>query len=94
MLSVIKSFRDSQTENLYYGKRHRFDTRIIVRAIVRLDWISEAKSINDLRIPPSNRLESLTGNRTGQHSIRINNQWRICFIWDDGAEQVEITDYH
>jgi len=57
--------------------------------------INNAKNINDLRIPPANRLEKLGGNREGQHSIRINDQWRICFVWRDGdAHDVEITDYH
>ncbi len=57
--------------------------------------INNAKNINDLRIPPANRLEKLSGNREGQHSIRINDQWRICFVWRDGdAYDVEITDYH
>jgi len=57
--------------------------------------INNAKNINDLRIPPANRLEKLSGNREGQHSIRINDQWRICFVWRDGdAYDVKITDYH
>jgi proteic killer suppression protein len=57
--------------------------------------INNSKNINDLRIPPANRLEKLSGNRDGQHSIRINDQWRICFVWRDGdAYDVEITDYH
>ena len=64
-------------------------------ALRKLRMINNAKTINDLRIPPANRLEKLTGNRSGQHSIRINDQWRICFIWKDGdATDVEITDYH
>ena len=57
--------------------------------------INNAKNINDLRIPPANRLEKLSGNRAGQYSIRINDQWRVCFAWKDGdATDVEITDYH
>ena len=64
-------------------------------ALRKLRMINNAKNINDLRIPPANRLEKLGGNREGQHSIRINDQWRICFIWRDGdAYDVEITDYH
>ena len=64
-------------------------------ALRKLRMINNAKNINDLRIPPANRLEKLSGNREGQHSIRINDQWRICFIWRDGdAYDVEITDYH
>ena len=92
---MIKGFHDKETANLYNGKRHRFDTRIVKRAIVKLDWIAEANELNDLRVPPSNHLEELKGNRKGQHSIRINAQWRICFIWSNGnAENVEVTDYH
>lgn len=56
--------------------------------------LNNAISIDDLRIPPANRLEALRGDRDGQYSIRINNQWRICFVWNDGAEHVEIVDYH
>lgn len=57
--------------------------------------INNAESLNDLRVPPANRLEALKGNRAGQHSIRINDQWRICFVWQDGdAADVEIVDYH
>ncbi len=66
--------------------------RIAYRKLVVID---AAESINDLRIPPGNRLEKLKGNREGQHSIRVNEQWRICFRWKDGdANEVEITDYH
>lgn len=62
---------------------------------MRLNAIDAAVSLEDLRLPPSNRLEALKGDRKGQHSIRINDQWRICFVWRDGhAEQVEIVDYH
>lgn len=62
---------------------------------MRLNAIDAAVQIEDLRLPPSNRLETLKGNRRGQHSIRINDQWRICFVWRNGhAEQVEIVDYH
>ena len=57
--------------------------------------LNNATDLNDLRVPPGNRLKALKGNRSGQHAIRINDQWRICFVWDDGdAERVEITDYH
>ena len=64
-------------------------------ALRKLRMINNAKNINDLRIPPANRLEKLSGNREGQHSIRINDQWHICFVWRDGdAYDVEITDYH
>lgn len=60
----------------------------------KLEMLEAAGSLNDLRVPPGNRLEALRHDRTGQHSIRINDQWRICFRWDDGAEDVEIVDYH
>ena len=64
-------------------------------ALRKLRMINNAKNLNDLRIPPANRLEKLGGNRKGQHSIRINDQWRICFVWRDGdAYDVEIADYH
>jgi proteic killer suppression protein len=64
------------------------------RAFGKLALIDSAKALNDLRMPPGNRLEVLAGNRAGQHSIRINNQWRVCFRWSEGAHDVEITDYH
>ena len=70
-------------------------TNIQQIALRKLRMINNAKTINDLRIPPANRLEKVTGNRLGQHNIRINDQWRICFIWKDGdVTDVEITDYH
>ncbi|MBI5042434.1 MAG: type II toxin-antitoxin system RelE/ParE family toxin [Nitrospirae bacterium] len=93
---MIKSFRDSETEKIYireWSKRLPSDIQQI--ALRKLRIINNAKNINDLRIPPANRLEKLVGGRAGQHSIRINNQWRICFIWKDSdAYEVEITDYH
>jgi len=92
---VIKSFACKETEKLYDGSSiRRIDPRIVARAIVKLDQLAAAGSLDDLRIPASNRLEALRGNRKGQHSIRINQQWRLCFIWNEGAERVEITDYH
>lgn len=60
----------------------------------KLDMLNAAHKLDDLRSPPGNRLEALSGNRQGQHSIRINDQWRICFVWKDGAHDVEIVDYH
>ncbi len=93
---MIKSFRDIETEKIYireWSKRLPSDIQQI--ALRKLRIINNAKNINDLRIPPANRLEKLVGGRAGQHSIRINNQWRICFIWKDSdAYEVEITDYH
>ena len=93
---MIKSFRDKETEKIYFRERSRkLPTNIQQIALRKLRMINNAKTINDLRIPPANRLEKVTGNRLGQHNIRINDQWRICFIWKDGdATDVEITDYH
>jgi toxin HigB-1 len=91
---VIKSFRDKATRALFEGNppgRFRSIARIAVR---KLDILDAAESLSDLRSPPGNRLEALRGRRGGQHSIRINDQWRICFVWSDGAENVEIVDYH
>jgi proteic killer suppression protein len=93
---VIKTFKDGETEKIYSRVRSRkLPTDIQQAALRKLRMINNAKSINDLRIPPANRLEKLSGNRAGQYSIRINDQWRVCFAWKDGdAIDVEITDYH
>jgi proteic killer suppression protein len=92
---VIESFGDKETERLWRGRRTRFPADLLRRAINKLNLLDAATSLDALRIPPSNRLEALTGNRSGQHSIRINDQWRVCFRWEAGnAQQVEITDYH
>jgi len=93
---VIKSFKNKETEKIYVREISRkLPTEIQQIALRKLRMINNAKNINDLRIPPANRLEKLGGNREGQHSIRINDQWRICFVWRDGdAHDVEITDYH
>jgi toxin HigB-1 len=91
---VIKSFRDKATRALFEGNlpaRLRGIAKIAGR---KLDMLDAAASLGDLRSPPGNRLEALRGRRAGQHSIRINDQWRICFVWTDGAENVEIVDYH
>jgi len=92
---MIKSFKDKATEALFRtGKSARFGN-IAKVAVRKLDFMQAAVSLNDLRSPPGNRLEALKGDRAGQHSIRINDQWRICFRWgEDGAHDVEITDYH
>ena len=72
-----------------------FPAGIFDVATRKVTMLETAATLNDLRVPPANRLEALKGNRKGQHSIRINDQWRVCFIWtDDGPEDVEITDYH
>ncbi|MEW6001904.1 MAG: type II toxin-antitoxin system RelE/ParE family toxin, partial [Nitrospirota bacterium] len=91
---MIKSFRDRETEKIYNREVSVKLSRDIQQVALRkLRMINNAKNLNDLRIPPANRLEKLTGKREGQHSIRINDQWRICFIWRGGdAFEVEITD--
>ena len=93
---MIKSFRSRETEKIWNGIRSkRLPQSIQQIARRKLRMLNNARSINDLRVPPANRLEALRGNRKGQHSIRINDQWRICFIWMDGdAVNVEIVDYH
>ena len=93
---MIKSFRDSNAERIFNRQFVRkLPRNIQQRAFMRLGAIDAAVKLEDLRLPPSNRLEVLKGDRKGQHSVRINDQWRICFVWRDGhAEQVEIVDYH
>ncbi len=93
---MIKSVKDSETEKIYNLTRSRKLAQDIQQVALRkLRMLNNAKSINDLRIPPANRLEKLIGNRAGQYSIRINDQWRICFDWqEDNAYNVEIVDYH
>jgi proteic killer suppression protein len=93
---VIKSFADDEAEKIWNQQRSRkLPGTIQQRALNKLAMLSQSNDLNDLRIPPSNRLEALSGNRRGQFSIRINQQWRICFRWDNGdVYDVEITDYH
>lgn len=93
---MIKSFRDRHTEQLYAsGKSKRLPSDLLQRARRRLEYIDLASCLDDLNVPPSNRLHALTRERTGQHSISINDQWRICFRFEKGnAYDVEITDYH
>ncbi|MDX2113643.1 MAG: type II toxin-antitoxin system RelE/ParE family toxin [Alphaproteobacteria bacterium] len=93
---MIKSFACAETERIRDGlASRRFPPDIQQTARRKLRYLHQAANINDLRVPPGNRLEALKGNRKGQHSIRINDQWRICFYWlDDNAEDVEIIDYH
>jgi toxin HigB-1 len=93
---MIRSFRDKQTENVFRreskSKFARPLRRVAVRKLLLLD---AAESLDDLRVPPGNRLEKLSGDRAGQNSIRINAQWRLCFQWENGsAHEVEIADYH
>lgn len=92
---MIKSFTDRQTAALFEGRWVRAFQAFRDTALRKLDMIDSAAKLSDLAMPPGNRLEALKGNRAGQHSIRINAQWRICFIWRDGAaHDVEIVDYH
>jgi toxin HigB-1 len=95
---VIKSFADKRTAALFAGYAVRNipnQIQIQRRARAKLFAVDAAKKIDDLRVPPGNRLEALHGDRRGQHSVRINDQWRLCFEWRDGAVwDVEIVDYH
>ena len=93
---MIQSFATSETEHFFAtGKSRRLPTEIIKRAAMRLTQLNGAVRIEDLRLPPSNKLEALARDRLGQWSIRINDQWRICFRFENGdAYDVEITDYH
>ncbi len=93
---MIKSFKCKETEKIFnrsYTKKFPIDMQ---RAALRkLRMLNRAENLNDLKVPPGNRLEALKGKRKGQHSIRLNDQWRICFFWQDkNASDVEITDYH
>jgi len=93
---MIKSFRGKETEKIWLGLRSKRLPQLIQQIARRkLRMINNARTLNDLRVPPANRLEALRGKRVGQHSIRINDQWRICFFWNEGdALDVEIIDYH
>lgn len=93
---MIRSFASDETEKLWQGTRsRRLPPDIQKRALMKLQLIDAAVELAFLRLPPGNRLESLKGDRAGQHSIRINDQWRICFVWTGAdADHVEITDYH
>lgn len=97
---MIVSFRDQGTEDVYDGVDSRVARRSCPQAIWpvarrKLDQLAAVMRLDALRVPPGNHLEALKGDRQGQHSIRVNGQYRICFVWTDaGPEQVEITDYH
>lgn len=93
---MIRTFADKQTEFLYLtGRSRHLPPDLVQRAIRRLEFLAYAVTIEDLKVPPSNRLHALKDDRSGQYSISINAQWRICFIFKDGdAYDVEITDYH
>jgi toxin HigB-1 len=93
---VIKSFNDPEAEHIYHRQRSRkLPGDIQTVALRKLRMLNNAITLNDLRIPPANRLEKLSGKREGQYSIRINDRWRICFNWiENNAYGVEIVDYH
>lgn len=93
---MIESFANPESERLFTtGKSRRLPPDILKRALMRLTQLHAATTVDDLRMPPSNRLEGLRGDRAGQWSIRINDQWRVCFRFEDGkAFDVEIADYH
>lgn len=97
---MIVSFRDNGTEDIFNGvaskrARQTCPEAILNVALRKLDMLNQALVLEDLRVPPGNRLEALTKDRLGQHSIRLNVQYRVCFVWtDQGPSEVEITDYH
>lgn len=93
---MIKSFKDKEAEKIFHrqaSKKLPFEIQRTAKK--RLNMLDAALSLNALKVPPGNRLEALRDDRAGQHSLRINDQWRVCFVWHDGnAYEVEITDYH
>ena len=93
---MIRNFKDKETQKIFERQRSRkLPSEIQQVALRKLRMLNRAETLQDLRVPPANRLERLVGNRNGQHSIRINDQWRICFEWQEGdALNVEIVDYH
>ena len=95
-MSAVKRFRNDDTYRLFKGQQvRRWPADIQRRARMRLQRVVAATVLTDLRIPPSHRLKALRGDRTGQYSIRVNDQWRVCFVWTErGAMEIEVTDYH
>ena len=93
---MIVSFREKDTERLWQsGRSRRLPADLLLRAFKKLAILNAAMVLDNLRVPPGNQLEALRGDRAGQHSIRINDQYRMCFVWRDGnAFEVEIVDYH
>lgn len=97
---MIQAFKNQATEDLFNGVATKAALKLIPRNLWnivsrKLDQLDSVTSLNELRVPPGNRLETLKGNRKGQHSIRINDQYRVCFKWtESGPEDVEVTDYH
>ena len=96
MWTMIRGFRDKETEGVWERGRSRAVPADLQRkALRKLVELNNAEDVNDLRVPPGNRLEKLSGDREGQHSVRINDRYRVCFVWEDGdAYGVEIVDYH
>lgn len=93
---MIRNFKDKQTQKIFERSHSRkLPSDIQQVALRKLRMLNRAETLQDLRVPPANRLERLAGDREGQYSIRVNDQWRICFVWQDGdALDVEIVDYH
>lgn len=95
---AIHSFRDAATGDLFHGRKtsrvRGFPPDVVKIALRKLDVLNSAHLLNDLRSPPANRLEALKGDLTGFHSIRVNDQWRLIFRWDEGVHDVSLTDYH
>ena len=99
-MNMIQSFKDAGTEDIFNGENTKAARKIYPSSLWKisarkLDQVDSVTRLSELRIPPNNKLEALSGNRKGQHSIRINDQYRICFVWTQtGPDQVEIVDYH
>jgi len=93
---MIQSFADAETGLIWSGRRsRRLPLEMQSVALRKLRLLNQARTLGDLRVPPGNRLEALKGDRAGQHAIRVNDQWRICFVWREGGPaDVEIVDYH
>lgn len=92
---MIRSFKDKDAKELFDGGKPRRHAALAAILLRKLDMVDAAVTLNDLRTPPGNRLEALKGDRAGQYSIRVNDQWRICFVWrEDGIHDLEIVDYH
>lgn len=93
---MIKTFADKRSHDLYLtGTAKRFPPDVARRAARKLEYVDLASRLDDLKVPPGNRLHALSGERSGQHAIAVNDQWRICFVWRDGdAYEVEVCDYH